>query len=99
MEECIFKTYDDDECVGNILSENQPRKRSNRIKSIITVSKNLGGTFYETLQPLFRNNPNLKVKYDSNCANKYCSVKRKNQNQDPPSTWPNFQLPKHLYLL
>ena len=31
------------------------------------------------------NNPDLNVKQHSNCASKYCLVKHKSQNQDPPS--------------
>ena len=79
MEECLFKTYYGDDCVDNVLSENQPRKKQNRIKSIVAASKNRGDILHETLQPLLDNHQDLKVKHHSNCANNSGS------NQDPPS--------------
>ena len=63
--------------MGNVLLENQPTKKENRIKSIVAVSENREDTLHETLQPLFDKDPDLKVKYHSNCANKCCSVKQK----------------------
>ena len=57
----------------------------NRIKSIIVKSKNREDTLHKTLQPLFDNDPDLKVKLYCNCESKHCVVKQKSQNQDPPS--------------
>lgn len=85
MEECILKTYYSDDCVDDVLSENLPRKKNSRIQLIIAVTKKLGDTLHEILLPLFDNDPHLKVKYHSNCANNYCSINQKSQNQDPPS--------------
>ena len=60
MEECIFKTYCGDDCVGDVLLENQPRKTTT--KSTIAVSINWGNTLHKTLQSLFDNDLDLKVK-------------------------------------
>ena len=49
-------------------------EKNNRIKSIIAASKNRADTLHETLQPLFDNNPDLKVPCHSNCVNKYCPL-------------------------
>lgn len=84
MEERVLKTHYSNGCVGNVQLENEPRKKQNRIKSIIAASINWGDMLHETLHPVWQNDPNLKVKYYSNCANKYCFIKWKSQNQDPP---------------
>ena len=60
-------------------------KQQNRIKSTIAATKNRADFLYKTLQPMLDNNPDLNVKYHSNCASKYCLVKHRSQNQDPPS--------------
>lgn len=91
MEKCIVRTYHGDDCMGDVLAENQPRKKQNRIKSITAASKNRGETLHKPLQPIFNNYPDLKVKYHSNYANMYSSVKRKKTNQDPPSKWRSGQ--------
>ena len=56
MDECIFKTVYGNNCDGNVLSVNRDRK--------------IIDTLHKTLSPLLDENPNLKVKFHLNCANK-----------------------------
>ena len=62
MEECIFKSYYDDGCVGDVLSQIQSRKKQNRIKSIIAASKNWRDTLCETLKPLFESHYGFELR-------------------------------------
>lgn len=52
MEERVLKTHYSNGCVGNVQSENEPRKKQNRIKSIIAASINWGDMLHETLHPV-----------------------------------------------
>ena len=79
---CIFKDYYGECCDETVtLSENRDRKR---IDSIILASKKREDKLHETLSLLIKDNSNLKVKYHSKCADKYCSTKNMKIPRPPP---------------
>ena len=81
MDECVSKTFYGKNCDGKVLSENRERKR---IDSIVVASQRREDTLHETFSPLLDENPNLKVKFHLNCANKYCSTNTLSKTKPPP---------------